>query len=49
MAPKLPPETAFWMGHLTLMAPKLPPEAAFWMGHIPTLEELAEENGADAC
>eukprot|EP00798_Chlamydomonas_sp_ICE-L_P013190 gene13190-19023_t len=31
------------------MAPKLPPETAFWMGHIPTLEELAEEYGADAC
>ena len=34
-------------GALTLLAPKLPPEAAYWMGGLPSLEQLAEEHGAE--
>jgi hypothetical protein len=34
-------------GQFTLLAPKLAPEMAFWVGPQPTLEQLAQESGAD--
>lgn len=36
-------------GHFTLLAPKLDPQLVVWMGAQPSLEDLAEEYGADAC
>jgi Xaa-Pro dipeptidase len=36
-------------GHFTLLAPKLDPQLVVWMGAQPSLENLAEEYGADAC
>jgi len=41
------PSTA--TGHFTLLAPKLDPQLVVWMGAQPSLEDLAEEYGADAC
>ena len=36
-------------GHYTLLAPKLDPQLVVWMGAQPSLEELAQEYGADSC
>ena len=36
-------------GHMTLLAPKLDPQLVVWMGAQPSLDELAEEYGADSC
>lgn len=36
-------------GSLTLLAPKLPDEMSYWVGPQPSLEQLAEEAGADRC
>ncbi|KXZ43505.1 hypothetical protein GPECTOR_88g448 [Gonium pectorale] len=33
--------------HLTLVAPRLPEEMSYWVGRVPTLDELAEQYGAD--
>jgi Xaa-Pro aminopeptidase len=33
----------------TLVVPKVPEDAAVWWGGLPSLEQLAEQAGADAC
>ncbi|KAF6261161.1 peptidase M24, structural domain-containing protein [Scenedesmus sp. NREL 46B-D3] len=41
----LDPETQ----RFTLVAPKVPEDAAVWWGGLPSLDQLAEQAGADAC
>ena len=36
-------------GHYTLLAPKLDPSLVVWMGAQPSLDDLAEQYGADSC